>query len=150
MVQASRNLQASTKLAQVSRSNQDQLGCQIEVLCCASFSEGKISKHFRPTKHCKASYASAQSLSVESSLYSLQMSPVFPCEFAVAKHHVSLHHMTVPEAYTSKYDKKVGKRVISSHKLSPHLEKHLPSRTVSYLPNVWTSETRCILKARKH
>jgi hypothetical protein len=47
----------------------------------------------RPTKHCKASYASTASLSIEICLYSPNiMCP--PMGLALAKHHVSLHLLT--------------------------------------------------------
>lgn len=47
-----------------------------EVLWCASLNKVKISEDTRPLKHCKSTYASALSLSVESYLYSLQTSHV--------------------------------------------------------------------------
>jgi hypothetical protein len=44
----------------------------------ASFKEMKIGEGLGPTNHCMASYTSAQSLSVESYLYSFQRSHVLP------------------------------------------------------------------------
>ena len=49
-----------------------------EVLCHASLTKVKISEDMRPKKHCKARYASPPSLTVESYLYSLQISSVLP------------------------------------------------------------------------
>jgi hypothetical protein len=89
VAQSSRNCQASIKSAGVSRSDQNQPKCQ-------EFSAVPLSTN-KP------------SLSIESHLYSLQISHVQPwsClsrtshDSASAEHHMSLHHMTQPEIFLS-------------------------------------------------
>ena len=63
------NLQESVRATRVNQMPKD-------VLCNASLNEETTSKDLRPMKHCKASYASVPSLSIESYLYSLQTSPM--------------------------------------------------------------------------
>ena len=78
------------------------------VHCPVSMDEVKINEDARPTKSCKASYASPTSLSVESYFYSLQTSCV-----ASARHHVSLYHITQPETSTSQEAPTLAKQLVS-------------------------------------
>jgi hypothetical protein len=57
-------------------------------------------KNSRPKKLGKGSYASAPSLSIESYFYSPNIT-CSPMGLALAKHNMSLHHMTYPKISTS-------------------------------------------------
>ena len=96
----SRNSKTSAKSTQVGGSDQDQHGCQKTFSAVPHSTKAKINEGTGPTKHCKASYASTPSLSMESYLYSPNITCP-PMGLASAKHHVSLYHMTYPEVSTS-------------------------------------------------
>lgn len=95
---------------QINTSQQNWLGPARklrEVLGHLSFNKVKISKYLRPMKHCKANYASML-LSTIYVLFKHHMSSHGYCfsktlqESALAKHYVSLHHMTQSEISTLK------------------------------------------------
>lgn len=105
--------QRSPRLHQVSISQWERPGPagMPGVFSCASLSEMEISKDRRPRKICIASYASTQSLSVESYLYSLYYVSSYmswlsktPCE--------SVSYDT-PDPSTSKNRKKKGSKMPS-------------------------------------
>ena len=82
-----------------------------EVLCCVFLNEVKISEDedVKPTKHCKASYASTPSLFIGSYLHSLQTSHVLQWILpqpntrwvCLSKTPRESDHMTYPETSTS-------------------------------------------------
>lgn len=102
---SSRNNQASDKLVQVSRRDQDQprQDTRSSLSCLSQWSKDQWNEDWRPMKHCKANYASALSLSIEYYLCSFQTSHALPW-FLPQQHHMNLHHMTYPETSTSQDD----------------------------------------------
>ena len=100
VAQSSRNNQASTPSARVSENDQNQWKARKRSLPCLS-QQRKDQQRSRPTKHCMATY-----VNTPTPVYwvLLILPPNIMCPLtglASSKLHMRVHHMTLPEIFTS-------------------------------------------------